>query len=122
MKDEPRGMCDRCGRKTWDPARVGKRCLMRQPSGSTCRGTVQRMGMEREPCTSSCTSFSSLVCVLDHDQAVAALRVAELPQSQRQAFRHVCAGCAYDLGYKKGLEGGTVKRHALDEAAYGGDE
>jgi hypothetical protein len=43
-----------------------------------------------------------MICDKDHHQASVKLGEAEPPSSQRVAFRHVCAGCAYDLGFQDG--------------------
>jgi sulfur relay (sulfurtransferase) complex TusBCD TusD component (DsrE family) len=40
--------------------------------------------------------------ICEHDHADVAEHIAELPSNQKNTVRHVCAGCAYDRGFKDG--------------------
>ena len=44
----------------------------------------------------------AVVCDKSHRKVP--MEVADLPANQKVPFRHVCAGCAYELGYKHGYE------------------
>lgn len=44
----------------------------------------------------------AVVCDKSHRKVP--MEVADLPQNQKTPFRHRCAGCAYELGYKHGYE------------------
>ena len=50
------------------------------------------------------------ICNEDHTDIVASLE--GLPRSQKNDVRHVCAGCAYDRGFKDGM------RTVLNELRY----
>jgi hypothetical protein len=42
----------------------------------------------------------AIVCGKSHHKVP--MEVSDLPENQKTPFRHVCAGCAYELGYKHG--------------------
>ena len=42
----------------------------------------------------------AVVCGKSHYKVP--VEVADLPSNQKAPFRHICAGCAYELGYKHG--------------------
>ena len=42
----------------------------------------------------------SVVC--DHEHVDVPKTVSHLPTNQKARFRHVCAGCAYEAGYRAG--------------------
>lgn len=53
----------------------------------------------------------AIVCDKSHRKVP--LEVTELPANQKTPFRHRCAGCAYELGYRDGY-GAALK--ALQQA------
>jgi hypothetical protein len=44
----------------------------------------------------------AVVCDKSHTKVPK--EVADLPDNQKHPFRHICAGCSYELGYKHGYE------------------
>jgi hypothetical protein len=57
-----------------------------------------------------------ITCSTDHIGSVPAKKLGGLPESQASAWRHKCAACAYELGFKEGqraLRGKVV--HDLDQ-------
>lgn len=46
LDDPPVAVCDSCGRSTWTPDAVGKRCNMPQPVGDSCEGIFRSHSTE----------------------------------------------------------------------------
>jgi hypothetical protein len=51
-----------------------------------------------------------VICEKDHSSLPIA--IMSLPDSQRSAWRHKCAACAFELGYQLGLQRAKARRAA----------
>lgn len=47
---------------------------------------------------------TTIVTVCEKSHRRVPLSVADVPHSQKGAFRHRCAGCAYEQGYREGYD------------------
>jgi hypothetical protein len=54
----------------------------------------------------------TVICDKRHPRV--AMKLATLPANQKRQLRHVCAGCAYELGYRDGMEA-AARGEAFDE-------